>query len=109
YGFHPEDEFVYNGILVTPSSNLYMNSVVDYRILLAFITRYMVNGLESVMKKDWKGRQGFYLYEEKKPDDFEAQLDAVVKYLKDNKINEQAEAILRERGHLQTNEAPTGL
>jgi hypothetical protein len=77
-----------------------MNSEESYRKLLSYVTVFMVKGRDSVANKDWKGRQGWYLLKDKKPDDFAEQLEATLKHLKENKINEQAEALAREWGYL---------
>jgi hypothetical protein len=66
-------------VLVTPS----FNSEFEYQLPLAFITKFMVHGREAIARKNWKDRQGFYLLNDKKPEDFEEQLTALMKKIRD--------------------------
>ncbi|EDM65983.1 hypothetical protein PE36_12147 [Moritella sp. PE36] len=61
---------------VTPQGNTIYNSKDSYQQVLAYIVQFMEYGREHVMPEqtEWQGRKGFFLFEDKKPHDFEEQL-----------------------------------
>jgi len=65
---------------VTPQGNTIYNSKDSYQQILAYIVQFMEYGREHVMPEqtEWQGRKGWFLFEDKKPDDFEEQLSALL-------------------------------
>jgi hypothetical protein len=66
---------------VTPQGNTIYNSTDSYQRILAYIVQFMEHGREHVMpnQTEWQGRKGFFFFEDKKPADFEEQLEALLK------------------------------
>ena len=83
---------------VTPSGNPLFNDPKRYKPVLATIAQFMEFGRDAVFNRDWSGRRGIFLYEDKKPVDFDEQLAKVLTFLKEEKINEQADQLAREWG-----------
>jgi hypothetical protein len=66
----------------------YFNSFKDYEQVLAYVVQFMENGRESVMpeKTHWKRKiRDFLFYEDQKPEDFEEQLEDVLRRLEHNR------------------------
>ncbi|WP_428241128.1 hypothetical protein [Gynuella sp.] len=93
--------FKLNPFVITPSGNPFFNSSAQYQNILRYVVQFMSSGRNAVAEKDWEGRKGWYLFEDKKPNDFDEQLQTVLQYLKNEKINEQAEALAKEWGYLK--------
>ncbi|AJQ97931.1 hypothetical protein [Gynuella sunshinyii] len=100
YSYDHDKGLAFNSFAVTPSGNAYLNSENAYHTLMAYVTRFMLNGRESVSRSNWRGRQGWYLREDKKPKDFDEQLQSVLMFIKDKHVNEQAESLAKEWGYL---------
>ncbi|MCJ8351185.1 hypothetical protein [Moritella sp.] len=65
---------------VTPQGNTIYNSKDSYQQILAYIVQFMEYGREHVMPEQtqWQGRKGWFFFEDKKPEDFEDQLAALL-------------------------------
>lgn len=66
----------------------YFNSFKDYEQVLAYVVQFMENGRESVMpeKAHWKRKvRDFLFYEDQKPEDFDEQLEDVLRRLECNR------------------------
>ena len=96
YTFTTKNEFKYKTFVVTPSGNPFYNSPTQYRQIMTYVTRYMENGREDVANREWSGRRGWYLFNDKKPDDFEEQLQTILEYIRTESINERAELQAKE-------------
>ncbi|AJQ97930.1 hypothetical protein [Gynuella sunshinyii] len=102
YGFDKHNTFKLNPFVITPSGNPFFNSSAQYQKILHYVVQFMSSGRNAVAEKDWEGRKGWYLFDDRKPNDFDEQLQTVLQYLKNEKINEQAEALAKEWGYLKT-------
>lgn len=65
---------------VTPQGNTIYNSKDSYQQVLAYIAQFMEYGREHVLPEqtEWQGHKGFFFFEDKKPEDFEEQLEALL-------------------------------
>jgi len=71
YAFDEENNFVYKGFVITSSGNPFFNSRYLCDSVLGYIVRFMENGRAYVHEKEWSDRRGWYLFDDKKPDDFD--------------------------------------
>ncbi len=100
YSFDRKGRFGQRNFVVMPTGNPFMNGEVVYRPVLAFITQFMEKGRDAVFDRDWEGRRGWYLFEDKKPQDFDEQLETVLQYIKSKQVNEEADRLASEWGCL---------
>lgn len=98
YGFDRKDCFKQRNFVVMPTGNPFMNGEVVYRPVLAFVTQFMEKGRDAVLNRDWEGRRGWYLFDDKKPQDFDEQLEAVLQHIKTERVNEEADRLGEEWG-----------
>lgn len=100
YSFDRKGRFKQKNFVVMPTGNPFMNGEIVYRPVLAFITQFMEKGRDAVFKQDWEGRRGWYLFDDKKPQDFDEQLEAVLQHIKTERVNEEADRLATEWGWL---------
>lgn len=65
---------------VQPSGNPIINSKKSYKEILVYVAHFMEHGLESVLteQESWEGNKGSFLFEDKKPENFEEKLTALL-------------------------------
>ncbi len=103
YGFkegHPQ-HFFYT---LQPGGTPWYNNAAVMEPAFASIVKFMEEGRDVVFDKDWEGRRGFFLREDKKPDDFAEQLEKVLTFISDEKLNERGEEQAKEWGFLDADE-----
>jgi hypothetical protein len=71
-----------------------MNGDSLYRPVLGFLAKFMEKGRDAVWPSDWTGRRGFYFYEDKRPDDFDAQLTRVLNHIRDQNVNAEVDRLV---------------
>jgi hypothetical protein len=86
---------------IQPGGNPWINNPKTMDPAFSSITKFMEYGRDAVLDHDWKGRRGVFLFEDKKPDDFDEQLEKVLTFIREEKINEQAEELARQWGFLE--------
>lgn len=100
YSFDRKKCFEQKNFVVMPTGNPFMNGDIVYRPVLAFITQFMEKGRDAVFNRNWEGRRGWYLFDDKKPRDFDGQLEAVLQHIKTERVNEEADCLGAEWGWL---------
>ena len=98
YGFDRKGRFGPRRFVVTPNGSPWFNGEALYTDVLAFVARFMENGRDDVWPTDWEGRRGLYLFEDRKPDDFDAQLQRVLAHIDREGVNAQADALATQWG-----------
>ena len=98
YGFDRKGRFGPRRFVVTPNGSPWFNGETLYTDVLAFVARFMENGRDDVWPTDWEGRRGLYLFEDRKPDDFDAQLQRVLTHIDREGVNAQADALATQWG-----------
>ncbi|QUM89444.1 hypothetical protein HWV03_11860 [Moritella sp. 36] len=65
---------------VQPSGNPIINSKKSYKEILVYVAHFMEHGLESVLTEQefWEGNKGSFLFEDKKPENFDERLAALL-------------------------------
>jgi len=84
----PKDGIGWAPFRIMPDGNLYVNDVEKYEEILAYIAQFMEYGREHVLpdQPSWKSTKKDYLfYEDKKPSDFDEQLEEVLRRLACNR------------------------
>jgi len=84
--FNKKGKFGKRVFAIQPSGNpLYNTNIQPF---LAFISQFMAYGKEHVYpgQGDYMARRHFHFFKDKKPDDFEKQLDAVLEYTDRNLV-----------------------
>lgn len=94
YGFDKKGRFKPRLYVVTPNGGPFMNGDVLYRPVLGFVAKFMEQGRDAVWPSDWTGRRGFYFYEDKRPDDFDAQLTRVLNHIRDQNVNAEVDRLV---------------
>lgn len=94
YGFDKKGRFKPRLYVVTPNGGPFMNGDVLYRPVLGFVAKFMEQGRDAVWSSDWTGRRGFYFYEDKRPDDFDAQLARVLNHIRDQNVNAEVDRLV---------------
>ncbi len=84
-----------------PGGTPWYNNAAVMEPAFASIVKFMEEGRDAVFDKDWEGRRGFFLREDKKPDDFAEQLEKVLTFISDEKLNERGEEQAKEWGFLE--------
>ncbi len=84
-----------------PGGTPWYNNAAVMEPAFASIVKFMEEGRDAVFDKDWEGRRGFFLREDKKPDDFAEQLEKVLTFITDEKLNERGEEQAKEWGFLE--------
>jgi hypothetical protein len=92
---------------IQPGGNPWINNPKIMDPAFASITKFMEYGRDAVLEHDWQGRRGVFLFEDKKPADFDEQLEKVLTFVREEKINEQAEKLARQWGFLEEAERNT--
>lgn len=100
YSFDKKGRFKQRNFVVMPTGNPFMNGETVYRPVLAFITQFMDKGRDNVFNRDWEGRRGWYLFDDKKPQDFDEQLEAILQHIKTERVNEEVDRLATEWGWL---------
>lgn len=95
YSLHRKHPYKMRRFVVTPSGNPFMNGETLYRPVLAFIHQFMEKGRDAVFKTDWQGRQGWYLFNDNKPKDFDQQLEKTLQVIEQEKVNPQADQLAK--------------
>jgi hypothetical protein len=103
YGFD-QDEPKNLYFSIQPGGNPWFNNPAIMDLAFTSITKFMEYGRDEVFDRDWEGRRGFFLREDKKPADFDVQLEKVLTFIREEKINEQAEDLARQWGFLEESE-----
>ena len=84
----PKDGIGWAPFRIMPDGNLYVNDVEKYEAILAYIAQFMEYGRDHVLpdQPSWKSTKKDYLfYEDKKPSDFDEQLEEVLRRLACNR------------------------
>lgn len=65
---------------VQPSGNPIINSKKSYKEILVYVAHFMEHGRESVLteQESWEGNKGSFLFEDKKPENFDERLAALL-------------------------------
>lgn len=65
---------------VQPSGNPIINSKKSYKEILVYVAHFMEHGRESVLteQESWEGNKGSFLFEDKKPENFDERLTALL-------------------------------
>jgi hypothetical protein len=92
---------------IQPGGNPWINNPKVMDQAFSSITKFMEYGRDVVLEHDWEGRRGMFLFEDKKPADFDDQLEKVLTFIREEKINEQAEKLARQWGFLEEAERNT--
>lgn len=100
YSFDKKGRFEQRNFVVMPTGNPFMNGETVYRPVLAFITQFMDKGRDNVFNRDWEGRRGWYLIDDKKPQDFDEQIEAILQHIKTERVNEEVDRLATEWGWL---------
>lgn len=58
--------------------NLYGGGKDVYETVLSCIVKFMADGREAVWHEDWQAKDNFFFFDDKKPKDFETQLEAIL-------------------------------
>jgi hypothetical protein len=106
YGFD-NGEFQNLFFTIQPGGNPWINNPKIMDPAFASITKFMECGRDAVLEHDWQGRRGVFLFEDKKPGDFDEQLVKVLTFIHEERINEQAEELARNWGFLEEAERNT--
>ena len=71
---------------VQPSGNPIINSKKSYKEILVYVAHFMEHGLESVLTEQefWEGNKGSFLFEDKKPENFDERLAALLVKIDEN-------------------------
>lgn len=91
YRFDKKGRFKMKRFVVTPSGNPFLNGEALYRPVLAFIIQFMEKGRDAVWASDWEGRRGWYLFEDRRPEDLNAQIDKVLAYIDEADVNSKVD------------------
>ncbi len=95
YSLHRKHSYKMRRFVVTPSGNPFMNGETLYRPVLAFVHQFMEKGRDVVFKTDWEGREGWYLFNDNKPKDFDQQLQKILQIIEQENINPQADQLAK--------------
>lgn len=98
YRFDKKGRFKMKRFVVTPSGNPFLNGEALYRPVLAFIIQFMEKGRDAVWASDWEGRRGWYLFEDRRPEDLNAQIDKVLAYIDEADVNSKVDQQAAEWG-----------
>lgn len=98
YRFDKKGRFKMKRFVVTPSGNPFHNGEALYRPVLAFIVQFMEKGRDAVWTSDWEGRRGWYLFEDRRPEDLHAQIDKVLAYIDEADVNSKVDQQAAEWG-----------
>jgi hypothetical protein len=81
YGLNKDKRIIKTAFVLPTNPTFIMSSSQGRKDLLAFITKYMVWGLSAVASTEYKRNMPYYLRKDKKPDDFEQQVDEILAVL----------------------------
>lgn len=98
YSFDKKGRFKMKRFVVTPSGNPFLNGEVLYRPVLAFIIQFMERGRDAVWASDWEGRRGWYLFEDRRPEDLQVQIDEVLAHIEEAGVNNRVDVCVAEWG-----------
>ncbi len=95
YGYDKKGRFKPRRFVITPTGNPFVGGPKVHGPVLAAIAHYMAKGRDAVWSEDWQGREGWYLFNDDKPKDFDAQLQKVLDKIKADNINPQADQLAK--------------
>ncbi len=75
----PEDPLWWSFHRLQPSGNPCFTSAKQRDETLAAMVKFIEYGQSAVWPENWQGRRPFYIFDDKKPDNFEEQLAAILK------------------------------
>ena len=78
YGLNKDKRIIKTAFVLPTNPTFIMSSSQGRKDLLAFITKYMVWGLSAVASTEYERNMPYYLRKDKKPDDFEQQVDEIL-------------------------------
>ncbi|MEG0231426.1 MAG: hypothetical protein RR680_05485 [Hafnia sp.] len=81
YGLNKDKRIIKTAFVLPTNPTFIMSSSQGRKDLLAFITKYMVWGLSAVASTEYERNMPYYLRKDKKPDDFEQQVDEILAVL----------------------------
>ena len=81
YGLNKDKRIIKTAFVLPTNPTFIMSSSQGRKDLLAFITKYMVWGLSAVASTEYERSMPYYLRKDKKPDDFEQQVDEILAVL----------------------------
>ncbi len=81
YGLNKDKHIIKTAFVLPTNPTFIMSSSKGRKDLLAFITKYMVWGLSAVASTEYERNMPYYLRKDKKPDDFEQQVDEILAVL----------------------------
>ena len=81
YGLKNKNKLVKNIFILYANPLIIFSTEKQRKDLLAFITKYMVWGLSAVASTEYERNMPYYLRKDKKPDDFEQQVDEILAVL----------------------------
>ncbi len=98
YGYDKKGRFKPRRFVITPTGNPFVGGPKVHGPVLVAIAHYMAKGRDAVWSEDWEGRQGWYLFNDDKPKDFDAQLERVLNKIEVDNINLQADQLAKSWG-----------
>jgi len=81
YGLNKDKHIIKTAFVLPTNPTFIMSSSKGRKDLLAFITKYMVWGLSAVASTEYERNMPYYLRKDKKPDNFEQQVDEILAVL----------------------------
>jgi len=81
YGLNKDKHIIKTAFVLPTNPTFIMSSSQGRKDLLAFITKYMVWGLSAVASTEYERNMPYYLRKDKKPDDFDQQVDEILAVL----------------------------
>jgi hypothetical protein len=81
YGLNKDKRIIKTAFVLPTNPTFIMSSSQGRKDLLAFIAKYMVWGLSAVASTEYERNMPYYLRKDKKPDDFEQQVDEILAVL----------------------------
>ncbi|ANC40317.1 hypothetical protein A6V27_08100 [Hafnia alvei] len=81
YGLNKDKRIIRTAFVLPTNPTFIMSSSQGRKDLLAFIAKYMVWGLSAVASTEYERNMPYYLRKDKKPDDFEQQVDEILAVL----------------------------
>ncbi|AJR01314.1 hypothetical protein F652_3325 [Enterobacteriaceae bacterium bta3-1] len=81
YGLDNKKNIIKTAFVLPTNPTIILSSDQGRKNILAFITQYMLWGQSAVASTNYKRNMPFYLRKDKKPDDFEQQVDQILAVL----------------------------